>query len=52
VNTAATFSPTTGKITNLPTQLGGTGGRLGFGATNSIRGNVGRVLQIAVKLSF
>jgi len=52
VNTAATFSPTTGKITNLPTQLGGTGGRLGFGATNSIRGNVGRVLQIAVKVSF
>jgi hypothetical protein len=41
-----------GKVINLPTQLGGTGGRLGFGTLNSIRANSQRILQIAVKLYF
>lgn len=41
-----------GKIVNLPTQLGGTGGRLGFGALNSIRASSQRILQIAAKLYF
>ena len=50
-NTAITFN-SAGKIINLPTQLGGTGGRLGFGAENSIRANSQRILQIAVKFSF
>src|SRR5262249_8888963 len=41
-----------GQIANLPTQLGGTGGRLGFGALNSIRASSQRILQIAAKLYF
>jgi hypothetical protein len=41
-----------GQVINLPTQLGGTGGRLGFGALNSIRANSQRILQIAAKLYF
>jgi hypothetical protein len=39
-----------GKIANLPTQLGGTGGRLGFGALNSIR--AARILQVGAKIYF
>ena len=50
-NTAITFNAA-GKIINLPTQLGGTGGRFGFGAENSIRANSQRILQIGAKLYF
>lgn len=41
-----------GQVINLPTQLGGTGGRLGFGALNSIRANSNRIVQVAAKLYF
>ena len=51
VNTTANFNAA-GVITNLPTQLGGTGGRLGFGALNSVRTNSQRIVQIAAKLYF
>ena len=50
-NTAITFN-SAGQIINLPTQLGGTGGRLGFGALNSVRANSQRILQIGVKFNF
>jgi hypothetical protein len=50
-NTAITFN-STGKIINLPTQLGGTGGRLGFGAENVIRAGSQRILQIGAKFYF
>jgi Carboxypeptidase regulatory-like domain/TonB-dependent Receptor Plug Domain len=50
-NTAITFN-SAGKIINLPTQLGGTGGRFGFGALNSIRLNSQRILQIGAKFYF
>jgi hypothetical protein len=50
-NTAITFN-STGQIINLPTQLGGTGGRLGFGALNSVRANSQRILQIGLKFNF
>jgi hypothetical protein len=48
-NTALTFN-TAGKVANLPTQLGGSGGRLGFGALNNTRAP--RILQIGAKLYF
>jgi hypothetical protein len=48
-NSSITFN-SAGKIINLPTQLGGTGGRLGFGAENSIR--AARILQIGAKFYF
>jgi hypothetical protein len=54
INTAATFNAAN-KITNLPSGLGGTGGRYGFGAVNAQRsaGSGGpRVLQIAAKIYF
>ncbi len=41
-----------GKIVNLPSALGGTGGRFGFGALNSVRLNSQRIVQIAAKLYF
>jgi hypothetical protein len=41
-----------GQIINLPTQLGGAGGRLGFGTLNNVRANSQRILQIAAKVSF
>ena len=41
-----------GKPVNLPAALGGTGGRFGFGALNSVRLNSQRILQIAAKLYF
>jgi hypothetical protein len=41
-----------GSIINLPTQLGGTGGRLGFGTENVIRTGSQRILQIGAKLYF
>jgi len=50
-NSSITFNAA-GTIINLPTQLGGTGGRLGFGAENSIRSNSQRILQIGAKLYF
>jgi hypothetical protein len=50
-NNALTFNAA-GQVANLPTQLGGTGGRLGFGALNSIRANSQRILQVGVKLYF
>jgi hypothetical protein len=51
INSAAIFN-TAGKLINLPTQLGGTGGRYGFGALNSIRGSSNRILQIGAKFYF
>lgn len=51
VNSTIQFNAA-GKIVNLPTQLGGSGGRLGFGALNSIRANSQRIVQIAAKLYF
>ena len=51
VNSSIVFNAA-GKVINLPTQLGGTGGRLGFGALNTIRANSQRILQIAAKLNF
>jgi hypothetical protein len=48
-NSSITFN-SAGKIINLPTQLGGTGGRLGFGAENSIR--AARILQVGAKFNF
>ena len=51
-NNSILFNPTTLKIANLPTQLGGTGGRLGFGALNSVRLNSQRILQVGAKLYF
>jgi hypothetical protein len=50
-NTAITFNAA-GSVIDLPAQLGGTGGRLGFGALNSIRANSQRILQIATKFYF
>ena len=50
-NNAITFNAA-GKIANLPTQLGGTGGRLGFGALNSVRLNSQRILQVGAKIYF
>ena len=51
VNTVAQFNAA-GKIANLPAQLGGTGGRFGFGALSAVRTNSQRIVQAAVKLSF
>jgi len=50
-NNSITFNAA-GQISNLPTQLGGTGGRLGFGALNSIRANSQRILQVGAKFYF
>jgi hypothetical protein len=49
INTSATFN-SAGVITNLPTVLGGGGGRYGFGAVNGARS--ARVIQLALKLYF
>jgi len=49
VNTTATFNAA-GAITNLPTALGGGGGRYGFGAVNGVRS--ARIIQLAAKLYF
>jgi hypothetical protein len=51
INSTITFN-SAGKILNLPTQFGGTGGRYGFGAENAIRANSQRILQIAAKFIF
>jgi Carboxypeptidase regulatory-like domain len=49
INSAATFNAA-GAITNLPTALGGSGGRYGFGAVNGFR--TARIIQLAAKLYF
>jgi hypothetical protein len=49
-NRGITFNPTTGAITNLPTALGGGGGRYGFGAINADRDP--RRMQLAAKIYF
>ncbi len=41
-----------GQVINLPTALGGTGGRFGLGALNATRANSYRILQVAVKFYF
>lgn len=48
-NPVAQFN-SAGKITNLPTALGGGGGRFGFGALNAVRDP--RVVQVAAKVYF
>ena len=49
LNTSATFNAA-GVLTNLPTALGGGGGRFGFGSINGFRS--ARIIQLAVKLYF
>jgi hypothetical protein len=49
VNASATFDAN-GKLTNLPTSLGGGGGRFGFGALSTARAP--RTMQLALKLYF
>ena len=51
VNVNAVFN-TAGQITNLPSALGGSGGRFGFGALTTVRSDSQRILQIAAKLYF
>jgi Carboxypeptidase regulatory-like domain/TonB-dependent Receptor Plug Domain len=41
-----------GTVINLPTQLGGTGGRFGFGTLNATRANSQRIVQVAAKFYF
>jgi hypothetical protein len=48
-NTGITFDQS-GKVTNLPTALGGGGGRYGFGALNAARDP--RIIQLAAKIYF
>jgi hypothetical protein len=50
-NNSITFNAA-GKIANLPTQLGGTGGRFGFGTLNTLRPGSQRILQVGAKLYF
>jgi hypothetical protein len=47
-NRTITFNPNTGQVTNLPTAVGGGGGRYGFGAINADRDP--RRLQLAAKI--
>jgi hypothetical protein len=49
-NRSATIDPTTGKVVNLPTDRGGTGGRFGFGALS--RNRAARAMQLAAKIYF
>ena len=49
-NRTATFNQASGQITNLPTALGGTGGRFGFGAITGARD--ARQIQLAAKIYF
>jgi hypothetical protein len=49
LNVAATFN-SAGKIANLPTALGGAGGRFGFGAPSTARSP--RNIQLAMKVYF
>jgi hypothetical protein len=50
-NSVITFNAA-GQVANLPTQLGGTGGRFGFGTLNNIRAGSQRILQVGAKLYF
>jgi hypothetical protein len=50
MNTGMVFNRTTGAITNLPTSLGGNGGRFGFGALTGTRDP--RRIQLAAKFYF
>jgi len=47
-NRTITFNPNNGQVTNLPTAVGGGGGRYGFGAINADRDP--RRLQLAAKI--
>lgn len=49
-NRTIQFNPSTGAVTNLPTALGGGGGRYGFGAINAVRDP--RIIQLAAKFYF
>jgi hypothetical protein len=49
-NRTIQFDPRTGALTNLPTSLGGGGGRYGFGAVNTARDP--RYVQLAAKFYF
>ncbi len=49
-NRTIQFNPTSGAVTNLPTALGGGGGRFGFGVLNAARDP--RLLQLAAKFYF
>jgi hypothetical protein len=49
-NRTIQFNPATGAVTNLPTALGGGGGRFGFGAVNAARDP--RFIQLAAKMYF
>ncbi len=49
-NRTIQFNPTTGAVTNLPTALGGGGGRFGFGAVTAARDP--RFIQLAAKFYF
>jgi predicted P-loop ATPase len=49
-NRTVQFNPTTGAVTNLPTALGGGGGRFGFGAITAARD--ARFIQLATKFYF
>ncbi len=51
VNSTIVFN-SSGQVINLPSQLGGTGGRFGFGSLNATRPNSERILQIALKFYF
>jgi len=55
VNRSVQFDRTTGKITNLPSALGGSGGRFGFGALGGAYGTSVRSprnIQVAAKFYF
>jgi hypothetical protein len=49
INTGILFNPQ-GQVTNLPTALGGGGGRFGFGAITGARDP--RIIQLAAKIYF
>jgi hypothetical protein len=50
MNTNMVFSRTTGQVINVPTVLGGNGGRFGFGSLTGTRDP--RVIQLAAKFYF
>jgi hypothetical protein len=51
VNANITFN-SAGQVINLPQALGGTGGRFGFGALNTVRAGSQRILQMGAKFIF
>jgi hypothetical protein len=51
MNAVAQFNAA-GQLVNLPSQLGGAGGRFGFGALNTVRLNSQRIVQVAAKFYF